>query len=226
MAFKYHTVVPWGRSFSEYQRMFRLSENNLEVGILGCGDGPASFNAYMHQRGHHVISCDPLYQLTAQQIKERIDATYETVIGQTRQNQDRFVWDVIQSPDELGQIRLAAMNEFLADYESGKGNGRYIAAELPHLPFRSNSFGIAVCSHFLFLYSDNLSLEFHQQAIAEMCRVANDVRIFPILNYNAEPSPFVQPIMGKLTKMGFDVRLELVPYEFQRHGNQMMRVIV
>ena len=27
MAFKYQEVVPWGRSFNEYCRMFRLTDN-------------------------------------------------------------------------------------------------------------------------------------------------------------------------------------------------------
>ena len=224
MAFKYDTVVPWGRSFDEYCRMFNLTSEELPLSIVGCGDGPASFNATMHQRGYRVISCDPLYQLTAAQIRERIAATYETVIGQTRQNQERFVWNVIKSPEELGQLRLAAMHDFLADYEDGKKEGRYAAAELPHLPFKASSFDIAVCSHFLFLYSDNLSLDFHEQAIAEMCRVAGEVRIFPILNYNAETSPYVQPLIKTLSKHGYQVEIEHVPYEFQRNGNQMMRI--
>src|SRR5262245_26761336 len=109
VAFHYETVVPWGRSFDEYQRMFALTEQELKLRILGCGDGPASFNAAMAQRGRRVISCDPLYQWTAPQIQARIDATYEQVISQTRQNQAQFVWTVIRSPDELGQRRLTAM---------------------------------------------------------------------------------------------------------------------
>jgi hypothetical protein len=38
-------IVPWGRSFDEYRAMFALSEGDLGGRILGCGDGPASFNA-------------------------------------------------------------------------------------------------------------------------------------------------------------------------------------
>lgn len=224
MTFKYETVVPWGRSFEEYRRMFNLSDDELNLNIVGCGDGPASFNVHMFRRGSRVISCDPLYQLTAQQIRDRIAATYETVIGQTRQNQERFIWTYIKSPDELGQIRLAAMDHFLADYESGNKEGRYIAAELPYLPFDRAAFDLALCSHFLFLYSDNLSLAFHRQAIEEMCRVAREARIFPILTYNAELSPFVEPLTDSLTKAGYQVRIEPAPYEFQRNGNQMMRV--
>ncbi len=204
--------------------MFNLSEDDLNLRILGCADGPASFNAQMFKHGHRVISCDPLYQFTAAQIRSRIDATYHNVIEQTRQNQDKFLWELVQSPDELGRVRMAAMDEFLADYEQGLEDGRYIAAELPTLPFSPASFDLAVCSHFLFLYSDNFSLAFHQQAVQAICRVAKEVRIFPLLTYNATPSPYVDPLTKSMKAMGYKVSIEIVPYEFQRGGNKMMRV--
>ncbi len=53
-------VIPWGRSFDEYRLMFALSERDLVGRILGCGDGPASFNAEATAEGHSVISCDPI----------------------------------------------------------------------------------------------------------------------------------------------------------------------
>jgi hypothetical protein len=225
MAFQYQEAVPWGRSFEEYRSMFHLSSEDLRRRILGCADGPASFNAAMFRQGHRIISCDPLYDLDAGQITQRIHDTYEDVIGQTRRNQDKFVWDAIQSPEELGRIRQAAMNEFLGDYEMGKKDGRYVTAELPALPFAPHSFDMALCSHFLFLYSDSLSLAFHQQAVDELCRVAQEVRIFPLLNYNAEPSPYVTPILEHLAGAGRAVSIEKVPYEFQRGGNQMIKII-
>jgi hypothetical protein len=162
--------------------------------------------------------------LTSLQIKARIDATYKEVVSQTSQNQDRFVWTTIKSPDELGQIRMAAMQDFLEDYERGKKEGRYLAAELPDIPFAPSSFDLAVCSHLLFLYSDHLSFAFHEQAIEAMCRAAREVRIFPILTYNAEPSPFVEPLIERLAKAGYQIGIEHVPYEFQRNGNLMMKV--
>lgn len=224
MAFKYDAVVPWGRSFEEYQRMFALTEKDLNLRIAGCADGPASFNAHMFMQGRRVVSCDPLYQLTAKQIKDRIDTIHEDMIEQARQNQAQLVWTIIKSPDELGQIRMDAMQSFLKDYDQGKRAGRYVAAELPYLPFEPASFDIALCSHFLFLYSDNLSLAFHQRAIEAMCSVAREARIFPLLTYNAEPSPFVEPLLEKLAQAGYKVAIERVPYEFQRGGNNMLRV--
>jgi hypothetical protein len=179
----------------------------------------------MARQGHRVVSCDPLYHLTTEQIKQRIDATYDEVIRQTRQNQDKFVWNRITSVDELGRLRLEAMTDFLDDYERGKRDGRYIPAELPDLPFAPSSFDIGLCSHFLFFYSDSLSLVFHQQAVDELCRVAHEVRIFPMLTYNAEPSPFVVPIAEHARKVGRIVSMQKVPYEFQRGANLMMKVL-
>jgi len=49
-------IVPWGRSFNEYQVMFALSATDLQKSILGCGDGPACFNAQLTKAGGHIIS--------------------------------------------------------------------------------------------------------------------------------------------------------------------------
>jgi len=51
MGLALENVVPWGRSYAEYLRMFSLTEKELSVHILGCGDGPAAFNATLTRRG-------------------------------------------------------------------------------------------------------------------------------------------------------------------------------
>jgi hypothetical protein len=58
----------------------------------------------------------------------------------------------------------------------------------------------------------------------EMCRVAKQVRIFPLLNISGEPSPFVEPVTEELEKQGYTVLLKQVPYEFQKGGNQLLQV--
>lgn len=224
MAFNYKEAVPWGRSFAEYQQMFALTESDLNRKILGCSDGPASFNAEMKERGYSVISCDPFYQCTPEQVQERIDDTYEIVITQTRANQDKFIWEHIKSVEELGEIRMAAMRRFMADYEQGKREGRYITAELPKLPFAAKQFDLALCSHFLFLYSDNFSLEFHIESVLHLCEIAQEVRIFPVLNIDSTVSPYLAPVQAKLSEMGYQHSLETGNYEFQRGGNQMLRI--
>lgn len=222
--FTLEQVVPWGRSFDEYCRMFALSDEDLALRIVGCGDGPASFNAEATRRGAHVVSFDPIYRFDAAKIRGRIETTYQEVIEQTRRNESEFVWTSIRSVDELGGVRMAAMNEFLSDFPAGKVEGRYVEAELPSLPFADNAFDLALSSHFLFLYSVQLGIDFHRSAIREMCRIATEVRIFPLLALGGQRSPFVDALASELTESAFAVSIDNVPYEFQRGGNQMMRI--
>jgi len=72
-------VVPWGRSFAEYKKMFSLSANDLDRKILGCGDGPACFNAELTKAGGDVVSVDPIYQFNGQEIYSRINDVYPQV---------------------------------------------------------------------------------------------------------------------------------------------------
>lgn len=225
MAFSLDNVVPWGRSFPEYLKMFALAEEDCGKRILGVGDGPASFNAVLSSQGGHVVSVDPLYRFTADEIRQRIGETFETVLDQTRQNVAEFNWRHIPSVEELGRVRMSAMEEFLFDYTRGREEGRYREAGLPRLPFGRGEFDLALCSHFLFLYSKLLSLEFHVESIKELCRVAPEARIFPLLELGARPSRHLDPVTKQLEEDGFHVEIESVPYEFQKGGNRMLRVM-
>ncbi|WP_216593342.1 hypothetical protein [Cyanobium gracile] len=49
--FTLEQIVPWGRSFEEYVAMFSLADSDLAGRILGCGDGPAGFNAEASRQG-------------------------------------------------------------------------------------------------------------------------------------------------------------------------------
>lgn len=224
MGLKLDSVIPWGRSFAEYIQMFDLSPADLHLSILDCAAGPASFNAEMTRQGYKVIACDPIYQFSANEIAKRIQETYQTVIEGVQANLDNYVWRDIQSPQQLGDIRMAAMVQFLDDLPQGLDQGRYITAELPVLPFNRHEFDLALCSHFLFTYSDLFSAEFHLASILELCRVAKEVRIFPLLNISGEESPILQGVMNELATQGYSVEIRQVAYEFQKGGNQLLRV--
>jgi hypothetical protein len=149
--------------------MFALSDGDLAQRILGCGDGPASFNAELTRRGGSVVSVDPLYAHDADDISRRIEETFDKVIQATRKNTNEFIWEHIGSVDELGKVRMNAMRDFLSDYPRGKIDGRYLPESAPSLSFPDDTF--ALSSHFLFLYSDHLDLEFHIDTITELCRI-------------------------------------------------------
>jgi hypothetical protein len=217
-------IIPWGRDFDEYRAMFALSEQDLHKHILGCGDGPASFNAEATALGVHVISVDPIYEYSVSDIESRVVATFEIVMSQARAQADRYCWDRFANPDDLGVARLEAMRRFIADYERGKHASRYIAGSLPHLPFRDASFDLGLCSHLLFLYSDHLSFDEHVAAARELLRVAGDVRLFPLLTLSGVVSPYLLPLSDILRREGHAVDEIRVDYEFMRGGNVMLRI--
>jgi SAM-dependent methyltransferase len=221
---KLEQVVPWGRNAHEYLRMFDLLESELTGRILGCGDGPASFNAELTALGRHVISVDPIYVFSAEAIRSRVDATYETIIGQVKQHPERYVWREFADADAVGATRLAAMECFLADFETGKREGRYIEGSLPDLPFEPDSFDLTLCSHLLFLYSEQLDADFHISAVRELLRLARDVRIFLLLALNCELSPHLPVVMAWCEAQGYRAEVRRVPYEFQVGGNQMFHI--
>jgi len=220
----YDSVVPWGRNFDEYCAMFALSDDDLAGRTLGCGDGPAAFNADLTARGGRVVSVDPIYQFTADEIRARIHATAPQVMEQTRAHLDDFVWTTIPSPEALFDIRMVAMNRFLADFPRGKEEGRYLAHALPDLPFPEGAFDLALSSHFLFLYSDHLSEDFHCRAVTEMLRVAREVRIFPLLSLARQPSTHIDAVRREAERLGRTWTIREVEYEFQRGGNEMLRI--
>ena len=174
-------VVPWGRSREEYELMFALSEEDLTKTILGCADGPASFNAEMTADGNAVISVDPIYEFSSDQIRQRFEQTVDEIIDQVKATPDNWTWKHHRDVDDLRRNRERAIDVFLVDYEEGRRQNRYRIGALPNLPFKDREFELAVCSHFLFLYSNLFLADFHVKSAIELCRIAKQVRIFPLL---------------------------------------------
>ena len=225
MAVKLENVVPWGRCFDEYVKMFDLTSDELNLNIVDCGGGPSSFNAEIMQVGGKVISCDPIYQFTSEEIRDRIQETYSKIIAGVKETPEKFVWRDITSADELGKVRMTAMNKFLADFPQGTSQKRYVKSELPKLPFTDGKFDLALCAHFLFTYSNILSADFHIDSIVEMRRVAKEVRVFPLVTqFNGETSPHLEAVISQLTALGLQVEIRQGDYEFQKGGNQMLWV--
>lgn len=217
-------VVPWGRSFEEYRAMFGLSKDDLGKKILGCGDGPASFNAEATALGYDVTSCDPVYQFRGEDIRRRIDEVYPEIMAKMEQGADHYIWDSLGSVENLGHVRMTAMEHFLSDFATGVDEGRYVAAALPNLPFADAGFDLALCSHFLFLYSDHVGQAAHLASMRELCRVASEVRVFPVISLDGNVSKHLDPVMTALADDGLAVSLQPVDYRFQKGATEMLVV--
>lgn len=217
-------MLPWGRTRADYTAFFDLTALDPGTRVLDCAGGPSSFNAEMTAAGFAVISADPLYRFSAAAIAGRVDETRPQMIAGLRAASHRFVLDGPDAIDRHLQTRETATAGFLADYDSGRRAGRYRVAALPRLPFAADAFGLALCSHFLFLYSDHLDAAAHVAAIEAMLAVAPEARIFPLLDLDGEPSRHVAPVRAALKARGHDTAIERVDYEFQKGGHDMLRV--
>ena len=215
-------VVPWGRSFDEYRDMFMLTDADLQKTILGCGDGPASFNAVLTRAGGSVVSADPVYRFTADQIRSRVREVYPEIMSEVSKNPDDYVWESIRDIGHLGKVRMEAMERFFDDYEQGKQTGRYIEASLPELPFKDDAFDLTLCSHYLFLYSEHVNLEEHLLSMKELCRVSNEVRIYPLVTLEGKLSPHLDPVVSELRNDGLDVSFHKAGYRFQKEADEML----
>ncbi len=221
MAFKLNSVVPWGRNMEEYKLMFRLNESDLSGKIAGFGDGPACFNCEMTEKGGSVISFDPIYQFSKSDIEKRIEEVRVIVMQQMSENMDNYVWKNIKNLDELEFTRMSAMRKFLSDYEKGKAEGRYIFHELPNrLVYEDNYFDIGLSSHFLLMYT-SLGYDFHIASMTEMLRVCKEIRIFPIVNLDADKTVLAENVIDYFKK---DCKVEIVKtnYEFQKGENKLL----
>jgi hypothetical protein len=202
--------------------MFLLTPEDRDKSILGCGDGPASFNAEWSALGGRVISVDPIYQFEQQAIRERIRDVYDEILSKMESDRDRYDWDDIPSMEALGTLRMKAMNRFLDDYVKGRSDGRYRMGQLPNLEFADNSFELALCSHYLFLYSQHVDYSTHLQSLLELARVSAEVRIYPLVTLEGTPSPYLDPVMESLVSHGLKVNLQSVPYRFQKGAHNML----
>lgn len=217
-------VVPWGRRLSEYQAFFALDELASRSPILDAGGGPSSFATEARSVGAHVVAADPIYALCGDDIRLRFEETAEAMRTGMRRASYRFDWSYYRSEEAVHKLRREALELFLDDFERGKAEGRYTPASLPSLPFGDGSFRLALVSHLLFLYGDELDFGFHLASIRELLRVSEEVRVFPLVNLDGLPSSHLPGVVQALRSEDVVTELVDVPFEFQKGATRMLRV--
>ena len=141
--FSLSSVVPWGSSFDEYQRMFALTRPTCAA-ILGCGDGPASFNAATPRGPGRFLR--PALPVRRRANSGRIDEG----TGHGADAAERQLRLGRHPPTSSARSGMAPCEAFLADYSAGR-DGRYVGRSA-RPAVRRGAFDLALCSHFLFLY--------------------------------------------------------------------------
>ncbi|MAZ39550.1 MAG: hypothetical protein CMF49_05460 [Legionellales bacterium] len=214
----------WGHSFKNYLLMFDLQDNELQEPILDVAAGASSFNAEMHGRGYYVVSADPLYALSMPDLKLKIDRMGQTLRQWIEQHKAQFLLRDKAAFEDLIAKQKAMANIFIQDFQEGVYAKRYVADPLPNLSFSHAQYALALCANFLFDGPYAKDMDFQLKAILEMCRVAREVRIFPLLDDSGEVSQHVAPLMAVLQSKNYGVEIREVPFHLQKNGNAMLRV--
>ena len=219
------SMLLWGHSLTEYEQMFALTAEDKQRAILDYGAGPACFNAQMYEQGYHVVSCDAIYDQSKEDLTQQFDKEFQQMIDKVNATPDRFVWDVIEDVNELEQLRRQATTTFLQDYEQGLAQGRYLAFAYPQQAiFQADQFSLAVASHAGFIENSDKPAEFLVDLFCHLSEVAQEIRIFPLLDDGGNISPLVGPVLLGLQQQGLGTEVREVDYQFQRGGNAMLRV--
>jgi hypothetical protein len=216
-------VVLLGRTFEEYRRYFLLEPDGL-VGkrVLDVAGGVSSFCAEANQFGIKVTSFDPIYSLPPEKITERSEPDLESVY-RTIGSVPTYRWEFYKNPEYMRELRKRASTMFRSDYETHPE--RYVAGELPSLPFADREFDLTLVSYFLFAYQDRLDYEFHRESILEIMRVTRDeARVYPTVTFEAQRSEYLPMLQSDPALQRFEFTEIKTDFEFLVNSNLFLRV--
>ncbi len=216
-----------GRTYAEYISMFDLDGTLLKKGyVLDCPAGASSFAAEAHQLDFNVTACDILYNLTIDELIEKGKQDIHHVFDKFDEVSQLYTWKYYKNKAEVMALRRKALEIFASDFTNGFTEGRYLYAELPHLPFPDKSFSLVLSGNFLFLYGDRLDIKFHAACIKELLRICSgEVRIFPLVGLDAKPYQYLDEVLSFIGSEGIKAEIVKVPFEFQLGANQMIKLM-
>ena len=222
--FQLDRVAFYGRTLSEYLRMFGIDDLTSWRNILDCPSGASSFVAEVKEKyGINAIGCDPLFGDDLKRLFERGEADIEYVTQRVSLAVNLYNWDFYPSIKALKEYRTQALRQFISDYPAGIIEKRYINAELPKLPFDDKSFDLVLSGHFVFTYSHKFDFSFLLSSVLELFRVSSrEVRIYPLQGSDAQPYKHMTDLLSALKAYGIVYDIRPVSFEFQRGSNQML----
>jgi hypothetical protein len=199
-------------NLDDYRQIFALSEPDLQKKILEYPAGISSVNAELYALGHLIISGDPAYSLSPKEMRD-----YASKI--LREN--------IAATDKSCQSALIAQWEqslelFLSDYETGKKQGRYRAMDLPPFSNVEETYELLLCTDFLF--NPPVSSGTAQELMNELCKLAAEVRIFPLPQDKNAVAAELGPMMLALQQRNFGVEIRAVNYPPCNQASAMLRI--
>jgi hypothetical protein len=217
-------VVLLGRTFEEYARYFALDPAGLRgQTVLDVASGVSSFCAEANARGIPATAFDLIYDLPPEQIEARCGPDLEHVLKSVV-GLKTYKWDFYQSPEGLRPYRERAYKTFLADYRAQRSR-RYVAGQLPRLPFGDRQFDLTLVSYLLFAYDDHFDFDFHKRSVLEIMRVTRgEARLYPVVNFEARRCAYIDALKNDPDLQGFQFEEIETDFEFLVGSNWFLQI--
>lgn len=217
-------VVLVGRNFEEYFKMFNLKEIEKSKKILDVASGVSSFCKEATEKGYNVTSSDRIYCFSPDELEKKCEKDLNITIEKLSEVQDLYKWGFFKDITELKDQRIKAYKNFIEDFRQSE---RYVYTEYPRSNFKDNQFEVTLVSHFLFMYDEHFSYDFHKDTIKELMRITSkEIRIFPIVNLKGKKSLFVDELIKDKDFYNYKIEIKKVDYEFVKGGNEMLIIKV
>ncbi|HVW20463.1 MAG TPA: methyltransferase [Opitutaceae bacterium] len=218
------SVAFFGRTLDEYARFFSLDRSRLAGRrVLDVAAGPSSFTAEASALGAEAVAADPLYGCPAASLAAYVELDYRRMLEQMRRHPGLLRFGYFPSIEAAEASRRAAAARFLADYEAGFAQGRYVGARLPRLPFADGAFDLVLCAHLLFTYARLFDYAFHLAACLELMRVGRgEARLHPLSGLDGRTYPELPRLQEDLRAAGIEAQAVAVDYEFFAGTGRML----
>jgi SAM-dependent methyltransferase len=214
------------RSYEEYVRMFALDSVELRgKSVLDAAAGASSFAASASAMGSLVTAVDPLYRMASDEIAEYGATEIKVSTAKLEGLADRYIWDYYGNLERHQALRVQSLSRFIQDYGSREPAARYVNATLPDLPFADNTFDIALCSHFLFLYEEQFDYAFHASAVRELLRVTKpggELRLYPIVNLRTQRYGQLERLINDTEALGAESRFVQASLPFLPNSTELL----
>jgi hypothetical protein len=218
-------VLLTSRAFSEYHAMFDLRPDDLAGRtVVDVAAGASDFTAVAPAHGARAFAIDPGYAAAPAELARGVAHGATAGLSIVDEHPQRFTWDWYGDRAHRDELRLNAAEVFAGDRDEHPQ--RYLAGSLPRLPLRDKVADLALCSHLLFTWSDQLDRDWHRAAIIELNRIARRARIFPlVVQGTGEPVGWLPELIADLADIGIRAQRRRVPYEFQVGGYEMIEIV-
>ncbi len=213
----------WIYNLSDYQQIFALTDQDLQKKTLDFASGISSVNAELYAQGQTIVSVDPNYRLSPKDMQVQARQILQDNITYLRQHLDSLPAPHAAFADTLIVQWRHSTEQFIADYELGKKQGRYLTIDYSPFTKLDQTFELLLCTDFLFNSTQSLKSS-SQDIMNELCKLAVEVRIFPLPEVKTTVAAELGPIMLALQNRNFGVEIRAVNYPMRKDANAILRV--